>query len=103
ARARIGIVDALVVGEDHRYQARIDAPCTVFCPRRGGSPGPGRAIWPGIMPSAIRQRAVSGPWVCREMPMPHRIMGLLGFPNSRATSLMVLAGIPQTGAIASGL
>ena len=64
---------------------------------------PGRPIWPVIRQSAIRQRALSVPWMCCEMPMPHRIIEPFDVANRRATSLIVSAGMPQTGAIASGL
>ena len=52
--------------------------------------------------SAIRQRALSVPWTCCEMPMPHRIIEPLEVAKARATSRMVSAGMPQIGAIFSG-
>ena len=64
---------------------------------------PGRPIWPVISDSAIRQRALSVPWTCCEMPMPHRIIEPFEVAKRRATVRIVSAGMPQTGAIASGL
>src|SRR6267154_1543324 len=51
-----------------------DAPCTLFWPRSGCSPVPGRPIWPVISESAIRQRALSVPWVCCDTPMPQKMI-----------------------------
>src|SRR3569832_974204 len=51
-----------------------DAPCTLFCPRSGCRPVPGRPIWPVISASAMRQRALSVPCTCCDTPMPHRII-----------------------------
>ena len=39
---------------------------------------PGRPTWPVISASAIRQRELSVPWVCWEMPMPQKIIERLG-------------------------
>ena len=50
------------------------APCTLFWPRSGCSPVPGRPIWPVMLASAIRQRTLSVPWVCWLTPMPQRII-----------------------------
>ena len=35
---------------------------------------PGRPTCPVINASAIRQRALSVPWVCCEMPMPQKMI-----------------------------
>ena len=51
----------------------------------------------------MRQRALSVPCVCCEIPIPHRIIDARDVANSRATARIVSAGMPQTGAIASGL
>ena len=64
---------------------------------------PGRPIWPVISDSAIRQRALSVPCTCCEMPMPHRIIDAFEVAYRRATSRIVSASMPQIGAIASGL
>ena len=80
-----------------------EAPCTLFWPRSGCRPVPGRPTCPVIIVSAIRQRALSVPWMCCEMPMPHRIIDARDVANRRATSRIFGAGMPQTGAIASGL
>ena len=53
--------------------------CTLFWPRRGCNPVPGRPIWPLIMHSAIRQRALSVPWMCCDMPIPHKIIEAFDF------------------------
>jgi hypothetical protein len=50
----------------------------LFWPRSGCSPVPGRPTWPVTIASAIRQRALSVPWVCCEMPMPQKMIALLG-------------------------
>ena len=55
-----------------------EAPCTLFWPRSGCSPVPGRPIWPVISASAIRQRALSVPWVCCDTPMPQKMIDALG-------------------------
>src|SRR6185312_7133138 len=60
-----------------------DAPCTLFWPRNGWSPVPGRPIWPVIIASAIRQRALSVPCTCCEMPIPHRIIDARDFAKRR--------------------
>ena len=64
---------------------------------------PGRPIWPVSIASAIRQRALSVPCTCCEMPIPHRIIDAREVANARATSRIVPAEIPHTSAIASGL
>ena len=55
-----------------------EAPCTLFCPRSGCSPVPGRPTWPVTMESAIRQRALSVPCTDCEIPIPQKMM-----PRSR--------------------
>ena len=79
------------------------APCTLFWPRSGCRPEPGLPIWPVTAHSAIRQRALSVPWMCWLTPMPQRIIEALACANARATSRSVSAGMPHTGAMASGL
>ena len=51
-----------------------EAPCTLFWPRSGCSPVPGRPTWPVIIESAMRQRALSVPWVCCEIPIPQKMI-----------------------------
>ena len=51
-----------------------EAPCTLFWPRNGWSPVPGRPTCPVTKANAMRQRALSVPWMCCEMPMPQKIM-----------------------------
>ncbi len=53
--------------------------------------------------SAIRLRTLSVPCTCWLTPMPQRIIAAFAVANARATSRIVAAGMPQTGAIASGL
>ena len=50
-----------------------EAPCTLFCPRSGCSPLPGRPTLPVIAHMAMRQRALSVPVVCWEIPMPQKM------------------------------
>ena len=64
---------------------------------------PGRPIWPVISDSAIRQRALSVPWVCCDTPMPQKMMALSARAKVRATSRSVSASMPQIGAISSGV
>ena len=64
---------------------------------------PGRPTCPVISESAMRQRALSVPCTCCEMPIPHRIIDPFDVAYIRATSRIVCAGMPHTGAIASGL
>jgi hypothetical protein len=47
-----------------------EAPCTLFCPRSGCSPAPGLPTLPVIAHIAIRQRELSVPVVCWEIPIP---------------------------------
>jgi len=54
-----------------------DAPWTLFWPRKGCSPVPGRPICPVAMHSAIRQRTLSVPCTCWLTPMPHKMMAFL--------------------------
>jgi hypothetical protein len=51
----------------------------------------------------MRQRALSVPCTCCETPMPHMIIEPFDVAKARATSRIVSAGMPQIGAIASGL
>jgi len=51
-----------------------EAPCTLFWPRSGCSPVPGRPTCPVVSASAIRQRALSVPCTCWLMPMPQKMM-----------------------------
>ena len=64
---------------------------------------PGRPTWPVIMQSVIRQRELSVPWTCWEMPMPQKMMEARLRAKVRATSRRRSAGMPQRGAIFSGL
>jgi hypothetical protein len=50
----------------------------------------------------MRQRALSVPWTCWEIPMPQKIIDPLDEAYRRATLRIVSASIPQIGAIASG-
>ena len=79
------------------------APCTLFWPRSGCRPEPGLPIWPVTAQSAMRQRALSVPCTCWLTPMPQRIIDAFAVAKARATSRSVSAGMPQTGAMASGL
>src|SRR5665213_3557577 len=80
-----------------------EAPCTLFWPRSGCSPVPGRPTWPQISDNAMRQRALSVPWVCCDTPMPQKMMAFSARAKARATLRMVSAGMPQTGSISSGV
>ena len=79
-----------------------DAPCTLFCPRSGCSPVPGRPTCPVINESAMRQRALSVPWTCWEIPIPQKTMARSAVAYLRATVRMVSASMPHTAAIFSG-
>ena len=75
----------------------------MFCPRSGCSPVPGLPTWPVIRASEIRQRALSVPWMCCEMPMPQKMIEAGAVAYLRATVRMVPASMPQIGAISSGV
>ena len=75
----------------------------MFWPRSGCSPVPGRPIWPVISDSAIRQRALSVPWVCCETPMPQKMIALSARAKVRATLRSTSGSMPQIGAISSGV
>ena len=79
-----------------------DAPCTLFCPRSGCRPAPGLPTFPVIAHSAIRQRALSVPVVCWEMPIPQKMMPPLASPQARATRRIVSAGTPVICSARSG-
>ena len=79
-----------------------DAPCTLFCPRSGCSPVPGRPTWPQRSASEIRQRELSVPWMCWLIPMPQKIIAARARAKLRATARSVSASMPQSAAIASG-
>jgi len=64
---------------------------------------PGRPTCPVISASAIRQRALSVPCTCWLMPMPQKMMEARERAYNRATSRKVSAGMPQIGAIFSGV
>ena len=64
---------------------------------------PGRPIWPQISDSAIRQRALSVPWVCCDTPMPQKMMALSARAKVRATLRSTSGAMPQIGAISSGV
>ena len=53
--------------------------------------------------SEIRQRELSVPWMCWEIPIPQKIMPALAVAKSRATARNTSASMPQIGAIFSGV
>ena len=63
---------------------------------------PGRPTWPVIEHSAIRQRALSVPVVCWEIPMPQKTTAAPASPHSFATVRISSASIPQICAARSG-
>ena len=70
-----GVVHALVV-RDTSSGSGPSRTRPARCSGRAADAGrvPGLPIWPVISASAIRQRALSVPCTCCEMPMPHRII-----------------------------
>ena len=64
---------------------------------------PGRPIWPQISDSAIRQRALSVPWVCCDTPMPQKMIALSARAKVRATLRSTSGSMPQIGDISSGV
>jgi hypothetical protein len=80
-----------------------EAPWTLFWPRSGCRPVPGRPTWPQSSASEIRQRELSVPWMCWETPMPQKIIAARAPAKVRATSRIIAASTPQTGAIFSGV
>ena len=60
---------------------------------------PGRPIWPVISASAIRQRALSVPWTCCEMPMPQKMIDAFERGIEPRHLAQGLAPMPQIGAI----
>ena len=79
-----------------------EAPWTLFWPRSGCSPDPGRPICPHISASEIRQRELSVPCTCWLTPMPQKIIAERAAANSRATVRSVSASMPQSALIRSG-
>ena len=79
-----------------------DEPCTLFWPRRGCSPLPGRPTFPVIAHIAMRQRALSVPVVCWEMPMPQKMTPAPASPQARATRRITSAGTPVICSARSG-
>ena len=53
--------------------------------------------------SAIRQRALSVPLTCWDIPMPQKMIAFSARANLRATVRNSSASMPQTGAISSGV
>ncbi len=53
--------------------------------------------------SETRQRALSVPWVCWEIPIPQKISAAFARPKTLATSRIVSAGTPQIFSDASGV
>ena len=102
-RARASVVDALVIGEHHRDQSRVGRALHVVLAAQRMEARAGPADLAGHEHSAIRQRALSVPWTCCDMPMPHRIIEPLMSRTAARLRVIVSAGMPHTGAIASGL
>ena len=75
----------------------------MFWPRSGCRPVPGRPICPVISASEIRQRALSVPCTCCEMPIPQKMMAVFAIAYRRAVSRMVSGAMPHSGATFSGL
>jgi hypothetical protein len=75
----------------------------LFWPRSGCRPVPGLPTWPVIAHIAIRQRELSVPVVCWEIPMPQKMTPAPASPHSRATSRIVAASMPQIWAERSGV
>ncbi len=98
-----GVLHRLVVRKNIGMRPASEAPCTLFWPRSGCRPVPGRPTWPQISESAIRQRALSVPWVCWETPMPQNTIALSARAKVRATLRSTSASMPQIGAISSGV
>ena len=80
-----------------------DAPCTLFCPRRGCKPVPSRPMWPQIRHKAIKARQLSVPWVCWERPIPQKIMLRSAVAYPLASSRSVSAEAPVSLATFSGV
>ena len=57
-----------------------DEPCTLFCPRSGSSPEPGRPILPHIRARLQISRTTSEPYLCSVTPRPQRIDASLASP-----------------------
>ena len=74
------------------------------CSGRAAGAGrcPGLPTWPVIAHIAIRQRELSVPVVCWEIPMPQKMTPAPASPQSRATSRIVAASMPQICAARSG-
>ena len=79
-----------------------EAPCTLFWPRSGCSPLPGLPMLPVIPHIAIRQRALSVPVVCWEIPMPQKITPAPASPQALATCRITAASMPVICAARSG-
>ncbi len=94
--------DGLVIGQEHRDKAGIRRALHVVLAAQRMQPGAGPADWPHISASEIRQRELSVPWMCWEMPMPQKIMPAFAVAKSRATWRSVSAGMPQIASIFSG-
>ena len=80
-----------------------EAPWTLFCPRKGCRPVPGRPMLPVIRQREIRQRELSVPVVCWEIPIPQKIMAWSTRPYMRAAFRMSSGSRPQIAAAFSGV
>ena len=72
---RTGVVDRAIVGVDHRDQAGVGRPLDVVLAAERVQARPGPADLAGQSRArAIRQRALSVPWTCCEIPIPQKII-----------------------------
>ena len=70
------------------------APCTLFCPRKGLTPVDGLPTWPVSMARFAQVFTLSVPVVCWVMPMAYRSMALAVPAYSRAARMRSRASTP---------
>ena len=80
-----------------------EAPWTLFCPRRGLSPVPGRPMFPVSKARLISAKELSLPVVCWEIPIPQRIADFREPPYVRAASTRRSRGTPARRSTSSGV
>ena len=71
----LGILDRLVVGEERRNSPASEAPCRVVLATQRMQAHQAADL-AADQRHAMRQRALSVPWVCWETPMPQKMMAL---------------------------
>ena len=98
----VRVVGLLVVRVEHRDQAHVGGALHVVLPAQRVQPGARRPTFPVIAHIAMRQRALSVPVVCWEMPIPQKMIPASASPQARATRRITSAGTPVICSARSG-